>query len=222
MFVQLEQRQRNHFPWATTSLVALCMGAFVLVSLIDPLQRALLISRWGTVPAYLFDGPWYAPHVLPLLTSLFLHVSWLHILGNLLFLIIFSVPAERSLGSPRLLLLFLLGGTLANLAGALTLNGTHTPMVGCSGAVSAVVGAYLGLFPRARLGLVLPLGVYFEFVRVPALLLIGIWVLMQLLFTWAGPSFGAVVWWTHLAGFAFGLAFAACSRPALARQRRRR
>lgn len=222
MFVQLEQRQRNHFPWATTALVALCMGAFVWFSLIDPVQRMLWVSRWGTVPAHLFDGPWYAPDVLPLLTSLFLHVSWLHIVGNLLFLVIFSVPAERAMGSRRLLFLFLFGGALANLVGALTLHGTHTPIVGCSGAVSAVVGAYLGLFPRARLGLVLPLGVYVEFVRVPALLLIGVWVLMQLLFTWAGPSFGAVVWWTHLAGFAFGLLFAAWSRPALARQRRRR
>lgn len=183
MFVQLEHRQRNHFPWATTALVALCMAAFVWLSLIDPVQRLLWVARWGTVPAHLFDGPWYMPHVLPLLTSLFIHLSWLHILGNLLFLIIFSVPAERAMGSRRLLFLFLFGGALANFAGAMTLSGTFAPIVGCSGAVSAVVGAYLGLFPRARLGLVLPLGVYFEFVRVPALLLIGVWVLMQLLFT---------------------------------------
>ena len=97
----------------------------------------------------------------------------------------------------------------------------HAPIIGCSGAVSAVVGAYLALFPRARLGLVLPLGLYLEFVRVPAYLLIGVWVLLQLLFSYAGAGFGEVVWWCHIAGFVFGVLFAMLSRGALVRSRRR-
>jgi membrane associated rhomboid family serine protease len=76
------------------------------------------------------------------------------------------------------------------------------------------------LFPRARLGLVLPLGLYLEFVRVPAALLIGLWVLLQLLFTYAGPGFGAVVWWCHIAGFLVGIVFALLSRDAVARRLR--
>ena len=88
-------------------------------------------------------------------------------------------------------------------------------------AVSAVLGTYVALFPRARLGLVLPLGLYLEFVRVPAFLLIGIWVLLQLLFSYAGPSYGAVVWWTHIAGFLFGIVFALVSREAIVRRMRR-
>ncbi|HET6631780.1 MAG TPA: rhomboid family intramembrane serine protease [Rhodanobacteraceae bacterium] len=220
MFVQLEQRRRSRFPWATLLLVAACVACYVWFSLVDPVQRGLWVARWGTVPARLLEGRWYS-ELLPLLTSLFIHVNWLHVLGNLLFLVIFSVPAERALGPRRLLFLFLVGGALANLAGALTLGHTSTPIVGCSGAVSAVVGAYLGLFPRARLGLVLPLGIYFQFVQVPALVLIGIWVLVQLLFTWVGPSFDAVVWWAHIGGFVFGLGYAAVARPALARERRR-
>ena len=75
---------------------------------------------------------------------------------------------------------------------------------------------------RAHLGLVLPLGLYFQFIRVPAALLIGMWVLLQLLFTWAGPGFGAVVWWAHLAGFGFGIVFALVSRGAVERRLRRR
>src|SRR5690348_6437264 len=94
------------------------------------------------------------------------------------------------------------------------------PSRNSSSAVSAVVGAYLALFPRAHLGLVLPLGLYFEFVRVPAWLMIGMWVLLQLLFTLAGPSFGTVVWWAHVAGFGFGIVFAFVSRGAVMRRMR--
>jgi len=83
-----------------------------------------------------------------------------------------------------------------------------------------VLGTYIALFPRARLGLVVPLGLYLEFVRMPAFLLIGIWVLLQLLFSYAGPSYGAVVWWTHIAGFLFGVVFALFSRDDIARRLR--
>jgi membrane associated rhomboid family serine protease len=86
--------------------------------------------------------------------------------------------------------------------------------------VSAVVGAYLVLFPRARLGLVLPLGLFLEFVKIPASLLIGVWVVLQMLFTYVGPAFGAVVWFTHIAGFAVGAVFAIVSKPAIARRLR--
>jgi membrane associated rhomboid family serine protease len=103
----------------------------------------------------------------------------------------------------------------------LTLATVHAPIIGCSGAVSAVVGAYLVLFPRARLGVVLPLGLYMEFVRVPAAFLIALWVLLQLGFTYAGPGFGEVVWWTHIAGFIYGIVFALLSRKAVMRRMRR-
>ena len=138
-----------------------------------------------------------------------------------MFLVIFGVPTERALARGLYLALFLIGGALANFAGAFSVAHASMAIVGCSGAVSAVMGAYLALFPRASLGVVLPLGFYFEFVRVPALLLIGLWVLLQLMFTWAGPSFGAVVWWTHIAGFVFGLLAALLMRPLLSRRQRR-
>jgi membrane associated rhomboid family serine protease len=185
-----------------------------------------MLQEWGTVPASIFNAHeslWPQltdPSLLRLFTALFIHVGWLHLIGNLLFLMIFGLPAERSLGSTRFLLLFLVGGALANLAGALTLATANAPIVGCSGAVSAIVGAYSALFPRARLGLVLPLGLFLEFVRVPAAALIGFWIGLQFLFTFVGPAFGAVAWWTHIAGFAIGILFALVSRPALARRLR--
>jgi membrane associated rhomboid family serine protease len=220
MFVDIPGRRRTRPRWVAPLLVVACVACYLWLMLAAPEARYTVLARWGTVPVQLFDParpltgwPW-----LRLFTALFMHADWLHLLGNLLFLVIFGLPAERALGSWRFLVLFLAGGAFANLIGALTLSGASAPIVGCSGAVSAVVGAYLALFPRAHRGLVLPLGLYFEFMRVPAWLLIGMWVLLQLLFTWAGPGFGTVVWWAHIAGFGFGVAFAWLSRAAIARR----
>jgi membrane associated rhomboid family serine protease len=94
-------------------------------------------------------------------------------------------------------------------------------IIGASGAVSAVIGAYLALFPRAKLGVVLPLGLFREFVRAPAALLIGVWAALQVVFAYIGPALGAVAWWAHLAGFAFGVVYAMFVRAAIARRLRR-
>jgi membrane associated rhomboid family serine protease len=227
VFVRVEQRHKSHLPWATIAIIASCAVISLWLASLPADDRLDWIRQWGTVSSKLFDSQ--APmlqqvselRVLRLLTALFIHADWLHLAGNLLFLMIFGLPAERALGSWRFLALYLFGGAVANLIGALTLAGTNAPIVGSSGAVSAVVGAYLALFPRARLGLVLPLGLFLEFVRIPAPLLIGFWILLQVLFTFVGPTFGAVVWWTHIAGFLVGIMFAVMSRPSIARRLRR-
>ena len=227
MFVRVEQRNKPHLPWATIAIIASCAVISLWLASLPADDRLEWIRQWGTVPSKLFDSQ--APmlqqlselRILRLLTALFIHADWLHLAGNLLFLMIFGLPTERALGSWRFLTLYLFGGAVANLIGALTLASTNAPIVGSSGAVSAVVGAYLALFPRARLGLVLPLGLFLEFVRIPAPLLIGFWILLQVLFTFVGPTFGAVVWWTHIAGFLVGIMFAVMSRPAIARRLRR-
>ena len=200
MFVRVEQRHSPHLPWATIAIIAACAVTSLWLAFLPADDRLEWLRQWGTVPSKLFDTQ--APmlqqlselRMLRLLTALFIHADWLHLAGNLLFLMIFGLPAERALGSWRFLALYLFGGAVANLIGALTLASTNAPIVGSSGAVSAVVGAYLALFPRARLGLVLPLGLFLEFVRIPAPLLIGFWILLQVLFTFVGPTFGAVVW----------------------------
>ncbi len=222
--VDVPSRRHTHLRWVTPLLVLACVACYVWLMLVAPATRYAVLGEWGTVPAHLFQRGEFLQHWLwlRLLSALFIHADWLHLLGNMLFLMIFGLPAEKALGSRRFLLLFLLGGAFANLVGAWTLSGQLRPIVGCSGAVSATLGAYLALFPRARLGLVLPLGLYLQFIHVPAALLIGMWVLMQLLFTWAGPGFGTVVWWAHLAGFGFGVAFALVSRNAVARRLRQR
>jgi membrane associated rhomboid family serine protease len=227
VFVRVEQRHKPHLPWATIAIIASCAVISLWLASLPADDRLEWIRQWGTVPSKLFDSQ--SPmlqqlselRILRLLTALFIHADWLHLAGNLLFLMIFGLPAERARGSWRFLAQYKFGGAVANLIGALTLASTNAPIVGSSGAVSAVVGAYLALFPRARLGLVLPLGLFLEFVRIPAPLLIGFWILLQVLFTFVGPTFGAVVWWTHIAGFLVGIVFAIMSRPAIARRLRR-
>ncbi len=226
MFVHLPSSRRAGPPWATLLIVAACVATFLWLVTLPPAERLATLSRWGTVPSTLLDphAPWLQQllelRAARLVTAIFIHADWLHLTGNLLFLVVFGVSAERALGSPRFLAMFVTGGALANLVGAFTLAGTSAPIIGSSGAVSAVVGAYLALFPRARLGLVLPLGVFLEFVRIPAPLLIGFWAALQLLFTYVGPAFGAVAWWTHIAGFVIGILLALMSRPAIARRLR--
>src|SRR5262249_9093714 len=158
---------------------AIALGAllaFVLLATMPDAARQAAVLRYGAVPNELFQGtggvPW-SWEILTLVSALLVHADWPHLIGNLAFLLIFGLPAERMRGSRRLLRLFLLGGVLANLGAALLARASEHPIVGMSGAVSALVGAYIALFPRARLGLVLPLGLFFEFVRIPALALIG-------------------------------------------------
>jgi membrane associated rhomboid family serine protease len=224
VFVHVPSRRKAGPIWATPLLVATSMAVFVWLAVLGP-ARGPLLERWGAVPETLFsassglnaltDG-----RALTLFSAIFIHADWLHLIGNMLFLVIFGLPAERALGPWRLILLFLACGAAANLAAALSLHTPESVIVGASGAVSGVIGAYLALFPRARLGLVLPLGLFLEFVRTPASLLIGIWALLQVIFTWVGPAFGAVAWWAHITGFLLGVAFALIAKPAVARRLR--
>lgn len=227
MFVHVPSRRRPAPPWATPLLVVACMAVWIWLATSSSDARGHFLLRWGTVPETLLAGDigWDTVldgRVLTLFTAIFVHADWLHLVGNLLFLVIFGIPAERGLGPWRLLLLFLVCGALANLAAAISLQHTHAVViVGASGAISGVIGAYLALFPRAHLGFVVPLGLFLEFVRTPASLLIAIWALLQLVFTFVGPAFGAVAWWAHLAGFAIGVVCALLWRPAVARRLRR-
>ncbi len=227
MFLHVPKRKKLPPPWATPLLVAVTMATFMWLALLPegPAWHDSL-AHWGVLggsfplePRELLrafaDGS-----VLKLFTALFIHTDWTHLLGNLLFLVIFGLPAERALGPWRFLTLFLIGGAVANLVAVLLMAAPARAIVGDSGAVSAAIGAYLALFPRAKLGIVVPLGLFLEFVRAPASLLIGLWALLQLVFTFVEPAFGAVAWWAHLTGFAFGIVYAVLSRNAVARRLR--
>lgn len=210
-----------HSPIVTIVISLVCLFALLMYSGLSPMMQQAMIDSLGMQPyaiSRLLErsvGAWWDLAALSVLSALFVHASWLHLLGNLAYLWVFGLKVEQSLGPFGMLLIFLLGGALANVIVALRLPQLETPIIGASGAVSAVVGAYLGLFPRRRIGLFLPLGVYLQFARVPALLVIGSWFTLQLLYTAFGPINAAVAWWTHLAGFALGLSFALITRALL-------
>ena len=139
VFIHVEGRRHRQSQWAIWVLVCLCVLSFVWFSLCPPARQLQWVTQWGVVPADVLDRhqPWFRqladPALLRLLTGLFIHVTWLHLLSNMLFLVIFGVPTDRTLGSARFMLLFLLGGVASNLCGAISLEGYRAPIIGCSG-----------------------------------------------------------------------------------------
>lgn len=174
-------------------------------------DRSLVVAQLAFVPgevSALIEQPftaWLAAPVLRLFTALFLHVDALHLVGNLAYLWVFGLTVERAIGHLRFALLFVLLGGLANLVVAWQLDDSVRPVLGASGGVSAMIGVYLALFPTRRMGLWLPLGLFLQFARVPALMVIGSWFALQLLFSVFGPISGDIAWWSHVAGFMLGL-----------------
>ena len=200
------------WPWFLT-LFALSMAvvsAGYLLGMVSDPQHWL--GFWSFRPDEIIaavDHPWSqksAGALAGLVTALLLHADWFHLIGNLAYFWAFGVSVEKAVGHWRFALLFLVLGGLANGYAAWQLHGLQNlPVVGASGGVSAIIGVYLGLFPRRRMGLWLPLGLYLQFARVPALLVIGSWFTLQLLYSVFGPTSHDVAWSAHLAGFALGL-----------------
>ncbi len=192
-----------HGPaWATKSLIVACVLVFyVQLSLGLEASVALL----ALTPGYLWEDP--IGQGYRLLTSMFSHGSIGHLLGNLWFLWVFGPALEGRLGSGRFLLLYLLSGLVAALAQGL-LADPYVPMVGASGAISGVTGAYMRLFGQAY---ILTWLFPFFFVWLPAGLYLGYWALIQLINALLGLP--GVAWWAHLGGFAVGLLLAARLQP---------
>jgi membrane associated rhomboid family serine protease len=198
-------------PYAIVGISLICVVLLSLYSLSSPLLQQALIDTLGMQPQAIAelihseDRNWWNYPAVTVLTAIVLHANWLHLAGNLAYLWVFGLALENRLGSIPMLLIFVAGGALANISVALSLDNLETPIIGASGAVSAVVGCYLGLLPSRQIGLYLPLGLYLQFAQVPSLLVIGSWFTLQLLYTVFGPIDAAVAWWNHLAGFALGL-----------------
>ena len=214
MFVHVDEHPKLKLRWATPCILAMMVAVAVWEFLLTATARAKFMHDWGVVPSELSlqlpDADFGK-----LLSALFVHIDSAHLFGNLLFLMLFGFAVERVFRSRLVLLLFLLCGAIANIASAFLLTNKTGPIVGASGAVSGLIGAYLFLFPRASLGIVLPLGLYFQFVRVPASTLIGLWFLLQVLYTVTGTSISAVAWLAHVIGFIAGFVLAQVLKPLL-------
>jgi membrane associated rhomboid family serine protease len=156
--------------------------------------------------------------ILTVFTSMFLHGGWFHVIGNMLYLWIFGDNIEDRLGHGRFLVFYLASGVAAALAQTAMSPTSRVPMIGASGAVSGVLGAYLVLFPFAGVLTLLTFGFFVRMVRVPALIVLGLWIVVQVIngtvsYSMASGEGGGVAWFAHVGGFAAGLILLFLLRP---------
>lgn len=196
-------------PFITWGIILACVLAFLWeLSLRDRMDAALLV--FGFTPASFFSnyapgGVGQVPAWLTIFTSLFLHGSVLHIAGNMLYLWIFGNNVEDAMGHARYVLFYFVSGVAAALTMAYIDPASQVPLVGASGAISGVLAAYVLLFPRARVTVIVPLGFIFLPFRITAIWVVGFWFVLQLLMAAAGHADQpGVAWWAHVGGFAAG------------------
>lgn len=164
------------------------------------------IHDWGLVPFQLTSN--YAEEWVTIFTSMFLHGGWFHILSNMWILAIFGNNVEYRMGGGRYLIFYLLSGTAAALMQAWFSPASDMPMIGASGAIAGVLGAYLILFPQARIASLVPILFIFTIVEIPAVIFLGFWFISQLFSGWLalqGADTSGVAWWAHIGGFIFGM-----------------
>ena len=202
-------------PVVTLAIVALCGIAFAweLGTLTQGGEPALeaLIAEHGVVPAELSAalaaGRLVSEPALDVLTSMFLHAGWLHLLGNLLYLWIFGNNVEDRLGRPLFVVFYLVGGIAAALAQTSIDPASEVPMIGASGAIAATLGAYVVLFPRARIQSLVFLGFFYQLIAVPAVIVLVFWFLLQVVDGVAAIGAiegGGVAFFAHIGGFVAG------------------
>lgn len=199
--------------YVTIGLIVACVLAFIWQQSHTPSGQERIAYSLGLVPAVLFGERQLPPDLvmvpaeLTIFTSMFLHGSWLHLIGNMLYLWIFGDNVEDAMGRGRFIVFYLVCGTAAAMAQVLPNPDSAIPMIGASGAVAGVLGAYVLLHPQARVTVVIPLGFLLYPVQWPAMLVLGLWFFIQI-----GSSLmvtgeeGGVAWFAHVGGFIAGLA----------------
>ena len=223
-------------PIVTMALIVLNVAAYVyqlsLGFAVDPSGRAAaeaFVFEFGATPCRLTAacdrGDFPSPYVT-LFTSMFLHGSPLHVGGNMLYLWIFGDNVEDILGHGRFLVFYLLSGVVAAAAQTITSPTSTVPMIGASGAVSGVLGAYLLLFPYATILTLMIFGFFVRSVHIPAVIVLGFWIILQVINGWLTVSAsamgrgesGGVAWFAHIGGFLAGMVLLLLFRPRTSRR----
>lgn len=200
-------------PWVNYVFIFLIVGVFLFeLSLGEGLDS--FIRRWGVTPQLIWreiggDPRVSADVLVTLVTATFLHGGWLHLGGNMLFLWVFGDNVEDRFGHVRYLLFYLLTGVGANLAQVVAMPGSGVPLIGASGAIAAVLGAYVMMYPRARITVLIPVFFFPLLLPIPAFVMLGVWFVTQFAnglasITSTAYSVGGVGWWAHIGGFVLG------------------
>ena len=196
-------RRPRRSPVVTTAIIVL-NG---LVFLLELMGRDAFVQRWSVIPADIVAGQ----HWITILTAMFMHAGWMHILGNMVFLWAFGPEVEDAMGRIQYLAFYLLSGLVASLAQIAGMPHSTIPNLGASGAIAGVMGAFLITYPRDQIRTLVLFGWFARITVVPAALLIGLWFIIQL-FSQVGAvatmQTGGVAYLAHVGGFIFGAAFA--------------
>jgi membrane associated rhomboid family serine protease len=196
-------------PVVTVGLIVLNVWVFLYQLTLTPAHLERFVATYALVPA------WFSLHSV--ITSMFLHAGWMHIIGNMLYLWIFGDNVEDQLGHVGFLAFYLGAGALAAIAQFLFNPFSAIPMLGASGAIAAVMGAYFVLYPQSRVLTAIFILIFFDLVEIPAIFFLGIWFLMQLLngvgsLGVSNAAAGGTAFWAHIAGFVVGAAAGAVLR----------
>ena len=216
-----DENPSGSVPVVTRGLIAINCAAF-LYELTLGRELRTFVFEWGVVPLRLTlalrfgEEPLPAP-ALTLLTSMFLHGGWLHLIGNMWYLWIFGDNVEDQFGALPFLLFYVAAGVAASALHVFSDLGSRLPTLGASGAIAGVLGAYAVMFPRARVYTLVPLFPFFQIIPLPAFLMLGVWFVFQFVAGaisagQAGAS-GGVAWWAHIGGFLFGVIVAKATSP---------
>jgi membrane associated rhomboid family serine protease len=198
---------RATFPFITIAIILINIIVFVYQLSIGDWGERLFIVRAGAIPyeiSHLRDlhPPNLVPIPFTIFTALFIHGGIAHLAGNMIYLWIFGDNIEDKLGHLRFLLFYLIAGMIATLAHVLLAPASHTPMIGASGAIAGILGAYLILFPRATVSTLIFLFIFIDIVKIPALVFLVLWFAFQLMSSGHG---GNIAWYAHIGGFIAGV-----------------
>lgn len=216
MFPLRDRLPSRTTPFVTWLLIAANVLAFLYELAMLEAAGDRFVLTWGFVPQLFALDP--AGQAITVFSAMFLHGGWLHLAGNMLFLWIFGDNVEDRLGHFRYLTFYLVAGAAAAAAQFLVDPGAHVPMVGASGAIAGVLGAYVLLYPRVRVLVAFPILFFIQFFELPAWIVIGEWFLLQLfngaLSLGPRPAGGGVAFFAHIGGFVAGLVMIKLMAPA--------
>jgi membrane associated rhomboid family serine protease len=206
MFPLYDTVRSRRFPAINLMLILVNVMVFLYEIQMDPSVLKEFIFEWGLIPARLLSDPSTAWKTI--FTSMFLHGGWFHIINNMWVLFIFGDNVEARMGGIRYLIFYLLSGVAAVTLQTYILPSSAVPMIGASGAVAGVLGAYLILFPHSRIASLVPILFIFTIIEIPAVIFLLFWFGSQLysgLFAIQGSSGSGIAWWAHIGGFLFGI-----------------
>ena len=197
----------REIPVVNYVLIAINVIVYLFMALASPETQEAIVTRYAMVPAHFADGVTLAD-ILTIFTSMFMHAGLAHLGGNMLYLWIFGDNVEDRQGHIQYLMFYLVGGVVASLTHLATNWGSELPTVGASGAIAAVLGAYLVLFPASRIVTLIPLGFFSRLTTAPAFVFLGLWFILQLfegVMSFGGADVSGVAFWAHVGGFVAGM-----------------